>query len=204
MNGHTHMIGGMLAGAVLAPIVGQIGTHLLPFVAAAALAAPLPDIDHPGSMYGRFVPLPGVAKVFGRIEPYVRGPFGNGERSFGHVGRRVPFGVLWHRGPTHSVAMALVFGTVGYLAASRVVPALALCLGVGILTGYLSHLALDELNVSGEHFLWPLNRRELRLRWPSFRVGSGWETVLALGMLVLAFWRLEPHVATLAVRSLVR
>lgn len=204
MNGHTHMIGGALAGAVLAPIVGQVGPHLLPFVAAATLAAPLPDIDHPGSMYGRCVLLPGVAKVFGRIEPYVRGPFGNGERSFGHVGRRVPLGILWHRGPTHSVTMALVFGAVGYLVASRVVPASALCLGVGILAGYLSHLALDELNVSGEHLLWPLNRRELRLRWPSFRVGSGWETILALGMLVLAFWRLEPHVAALAARSLVR
>lgn len=203
MNGHTHMLGGLLSALALAPIVGQGGPHLLPFAAAAALAAPLPDVDHPGSMYGRFVPLPGVAKVFGRIEPYVRGPFGNDRKSFGHVGRRVPFGILWHRGPTHSVVMALGFAGAAYLVAGRVLPSLAVVVDAGVLVGYLSHLALDEMNVAGERLLWPLTRRELRLRWPSFRVGSAWEIVLALAMLGLAVWRLEPHVATLAVRSLV-
>ena len=197
VNGHTHMIGGLLSALALGPVVGHGGPHLLAFAAVAALAAPLPDVDHPGSMYGRFVPLPGIAKVYGSIEPYRAGPFGNGRKSFGHVGRRLPGGILWHRGPTHSLVMAGVFGGLAYLVAGHFTPGLAWIVGLGVLLGCLSHLALDELNVAGEHLLWPLVGKELRLRWPSFRVGSVWETALFVAMAGGAFLLLRGEVGVL-------
>ena len=193
VNGHTHMVGGLLIGAALAPVLRESGGHLIPWLAAAALAAPLPDLDHPASMYGRFLPLPGVAKVSGCLEPYVPGPFGNGGQTFGHVGRRTPFGVLWHRGPLHSILMATAFGAAAFLAASHFAPALDVTVGLGVLLGYLSHLALDELNVAGEHLLWPLVGRELGLPWPSVRVGSVGEATLFAAMSLAAAALLSPH-----------
>ncbi|MCL6595829.1 MAG: metal-dependent hydrolase [Firmicutes bacterium] len=183
MNGHTHIVGGLLAGAVAASALGQSGAHLLPFLAASALAAPLPDVDHPGSMYGRYVPLPGVARVGGKVERYEPGPFGNGSRSFGHVGRRIPGGVLWHRGPTHSLVAAGIAGIVALVVLLAAARGLAATVALGVAVGYLSHLALDELNVSGERLLWPLSGREIRLRWPSVRVGSLGEAAVLLLML---------------------
>lgn len=197
VNGHTHILGGLLVGAAVVQLAGQTGPHLLPFLVVAALAAPLPDVDHPESMYGRFVPLPGVAKVNGSLEPYRSGPFGNGGKSFGHVGRRLPGGILWHRGPTHSLVMAGVFGAMAYYVAGHFAPGLAWTVGLGVLLGCLSHLALDELNVAGERLLWPLWGKEARLRWPSFRVGSAWETVLFVAMAGAVFLLLRGEVGLL-------
>ena len=204
MNGHTHIVGGLLVGALLAPILGQTGPHLAPFLVAAALAGPLPDVDHPGSMYGRFVPLPGVARVYGKLEPYVGGRFGNGQRSFGHVGRRVPGGIIWHRGPVHSAPMGLAFGALAGLIALHFAAAWVWTIGFGVLAGFLSHLALDELNVSGEYLLWPFVRKELRLKWPSWRVGSAWEVLVLVVMLAGIVGLLRPDVAHLALRAVGR
>lgn len=204
MNGHTHVVGGLLAGAAVAPLFGESGAHLVPFLVAAALAGPLPDIDHPGSMYGRWVPLPGVAKVYGRIEPYVRGPFGNDQRSFGHVGRRIAGGILWHRGPVHSVLFALVFGALAWAVTAHFAFTLAWPVAAGVVVGCLSHLALDELNVSGEHLLCPFVRKELRLKWPSWRVGSAWEFVVLVAMLAAVAGILRPEVVHLTLRAVGR
>ena len=201
LEGRTHILGGLVLGAALAPVVSP--GHALAFVLAAALAGPLPDIDHPGSMYGRFLPLPGVVKNYGRIEPYRQGPFGNAAHSFGHVGRRTPFGTLWHRGPTHSVLGCLAFGLLAFAIAHALAPALALWIGLGIALGALSHLALDEMNVSGERLLWPFVNRELRLRWPSVRVGSAGEWGFA-ALLLLAAVFLVPRLVNVHIFQVLR
>jgi len=190
LEGRTHILGGLVAGAALAPILSP--EHLLPFVVAAALAGPLPDIDHPGSMYGRYVPLPGVVKNYGKVEPYKGGLFGNTAHSFGHVGRRTPFGILWHRGPTHSLVFAAVFGVVAFLIVHALAPAVALAIGLGIAVGALSHLALDEMNVSGEHLLWPLSGKEIRLKWPHIRVGTAGEILVVVGLIIVGAFTI-PH-----------
>lgn len=184
-NGHTHLLGGLAAGALLAPAFAS--GHLIVLLAAATLAGPLADIDHPGSMYGRWVPLPGVAKVNGHIEPYRRGPFGNSQKSFGHVGRVLPGGIMWHRGPTHSITMALVFTAIFYFLARHFIPADALAIGVGVFAGYLSHLVLDALNVSGQELLWPYTRKSMRPPWPHIRVGSIGETVTVVALVGVLF-----------------
>lgn len=151
-------------------------------------------------MYGRLLPLPGVARMYGRLEPYTPGPLGSGGRSFGHVGRQTPFGILWHRGPMHSILMAAVFAAAAFLAGLQFAPALAWTVGLGVALGCLSHLALDELNVAGEHLLWPLVRRELRLPWPSVRVGTVGEATLFAAMSLGAAALLSPYMSsTLAV-----
>lgn len=183
MEGHTHILGGLVLGAALAPVISP--AHALAFVVASSLAGPLPDIDHPGSMYGRFVPLPGVVRNYGKVEPYRSGPFGNTAHSFGHVGRRIPFGILWHRGPTHSVAFSIFFGLVAALVAHTLIPTAAVAIGLGVAVGALSHLALDEMNVSGARLLWPLSPKEIRLRWPHIRVGTAGEFLVIVGLVVL-------------------
>lgn len=188
MNGHTHLLGGLLAGMVAAPLLGF--GHPAALIIASALAGPLADVDHPGSWYGKFVPLPGLARVKGHIEPYFRGRFGNDWLARGQVGRATPFGVMWHRGPTHSVAAAVATGVLGFLGALGAVPHMAVAIGIGVVVGYLSHLGLDALDIMGQQMLWPFNRKRVALRWPRIPVGSGGEALVAVllagGILLLA------------------
>lgn len=80
---------------------------------------------------------------------------------------------LPHRGPTHSLAMAGLWGALGGLLWGD--PTLA----GAWLAGYLSHLFLDALTPSGIPWLWPFSPHRLRLA--HWRTGSAWD----LGMLVL-------------------
>lgn len=181
MNGRTHLIGGLLAGALLAPAF-----HFSwPFLAASALAGPLPDIDHPGSMYGRLIPLPGVVVRRRRLEAYVLPSLFGPSRMGGRAGRELPGGgVLLHRGPTHSLAAALAAGLLASLVPLAWGSGPSPPLGLGVWLGYLSHLALDLLNMSGIQILWPFRRKAIRLRWPRVRVGSLGERVI-FGLLLL-------------------
>jgi membrane-bound metal-dependent hydrolase YbcI (DUF457 family) len=80
---------------------------------------------------------------------------------------------------------------------------LALWVGLGIALGALSHLALDEMNVSGERLLWPFVNRELRLRWPSVRVGSAGEWGFA-SLLRLAAGFLVPRLVNVHILQVLR
>jgi len=200
MNGHTHILGGLAAGAIAAPALAF--GHVPAFLIAAALAGPLADIDHPGSMYGKFIPLPGVAKANGQLEPYRRGYFGNGQRSFGRVGRRVPFaGIIWHRGPTHSLVAAGAVTILAFIAAFVATVhgaffangGLAVSIALGVLVGYLSHLILDAFNVMGQELLWPFSRQRFKvgpLHIPVGSLGEAMVGVALVGVLLLA----APHV----------
>lgn len=189
MNGTTHMLGGALAALAVAPLVPH--PMVIPFVVSAALAGPLADIDHPGSTYGRYLPA-GVAKIKGAVVPYswrLRQ-----EHRFLLVGRRVPFaGVMWHRGPTHSFLAMLVTAGLATAATVAVAPGYAGIVGLGVLLGYGSHLALDAINPTGQMLWWPFNHRMVGppKRWPRVRVGSIGETAIAAVMLggLLFLWR---------------
>lgn len=182
MKALTHFVGGAVAGLAAASLVSP--ALLVVVVATATLAAPLPDIDHPGSTYGRWIPLPGVARVHGHVEPYHRGIGGNAEDSFGHVGRITPFGIGWHRGGMHSLFASVVAALLLGGLADHVHPGWGVAVGLGTLAGMLSHLALDALNISGQAWLWPFSSKRIRFRWPHIRVGSGGEFLVLTGLAV--------------------
>ena len=194
MNGHTHILGGIAAGAIAAPALAF--GHVPAFLIAAALAGPLADVDHPGSMYGRWLPLPGVVRVGGHMESYRSGPFGNSHESHGQVGRTVPFGILWHRGPTHSlvaagIAMVMAF-MVAFIATFHGSAGLAGAIALGVFVGYLSHLLLDGFNIMGQELLWPFSRRRYKIGPLHIPVGSLGET-MAVVMLVGVLFLTIPH-----------
>lgn len=101
------------------------------------------------------------------------------------AGRRTPV-VSWsiqalfgHRGVMHSL--------LGALLVSWLVPVLAGYLGLSIsrevvLTGYLSHLALDTLTPGGILWLWPL---PWKIAIPLVRTGGGLEKAVVAPLLVL-------------------
>ncbi len=186
MNVHTHWVGGLAAGAVVAPLAPAHAALVV--LATAVFAAPLPDLDHPGSTYGRFVPLPGVARIHGQVEPFRPGPFGNSRASLGQVGRRTPWGIGWHRGGMHSLVATAASVVVLGVAAQLVYPGWGGEVALGVAVGMLSHLALDALNSMGQAWLWPFTPHRFRLPWPRIPVGGlGEWAVLALlvGGLVL-------------------
>jgi inner membrane protein len=180
MRALTHWVGGLAAGVAAA---GLWPAHAGWVVAAACLAGPLPDVDHPGSVYGRWVPLPRVARVAGRVVPYRRDV-----PAFGQVGFRTPWGIVWHRGACHSVgAVGLMAAGAGLLVA-RVAPEAAAAVATGVAAGAASHLALDSLNRMGQALGWPWTRRRFRAPWSRWPVDSGVDTVVLLGLAGWLAW----------------
>lgn len=66
MEGKTHIVGGLAAGALYLNLGGAVGHEAL-FFGSLALGALIPDIDHTGSLIGRKVPLIDniISTVFG-------------------------------------------------------------------------------------------------------------------------------------------
>ncbi|MEL5850028.1 MAG: metal-dependent hydrolase [Candidatus Igneacidithiobacillus chanchocoensis] len=194
MDGSTHFPIGLLAGLEVAskfpllqaslPYAYPGGLFLL--AGAAAVASLLPDIDHPKSRLGRFVPLPSAERF-------------NGPNAPPKVGRRIPFTgiVIWHRGPTHSLlAAAIVF--VGIWLAF-VGHGYAFPVALMALVGYLSHLAVDLFNYTPEWLFWPFvggKRGKWVLPWPKMQAGGAGDHVIgamaSLGVLLVVAGRLTP------------
>lgn len=171
MTYHTHLVGALAFAAAFA--AGRPLPAAAVLLAAAVVAAPLPDLDHPGSTYGRFVPLPRVARRDGAVVPYRRGG-----RSVGHVGFRLPCGILWHRGPLHSLTAGFAAVALATEAGLHWWPAYASVLALGVAIAWLSHLPLEGLTVAGQAWLWPFTARKFRLPgWP-VRVGTWGETAV--------------------------
>ena len=196
MEMRTHWLGGLAASAATVSALHFTSLpSLMVFLGTAMLAGPLPDLDHPGSTYGRFVPLPRVAEVHGHVEPYRA----RNQDNFGHVGFRTPFGIGWHRGGYHSVSAGLLTAAAAGAIAHWVVPAYTMTVALAVLVGFLSHLILDGFNMMGQALLWPLARRRYHLAWPRFRVGSMGETLVTIALLGgLAWWAIGalPHFMT--------
>jgi len=127
VTGYTHLSAGALAGAVIGRLAGE------PLLGAAvgAVAALLPDIDHPGSLVGRRVPvLPALLSV-----------------------------ITGHRTVTHTVWFCLaVAAGAGVLAVSLAGWAWA-WLSAPTFCGALSHLLLDGCTRSGVRPFAPLPMR---------------------------------------------
>jgi len=160
---------------------------LAPFLVSAALAGPLADVDHPASMYGRFIPLPGV--ILGSKEGLRAWTpsFGFRDGHGGRVGREIlPKVILWHRAQTHSLGAAAIAAAATALLCWLFFRQALLPVTLGVCVGYLSHLALDLINISPIMLWWPFSRKTAHIRWPRIRVGSPWEwlvtAALALGM----------------------
>src|SRR5690242_13202124 len=66
MEGKTHIVGGLAAGALYLDLGGSVGQEAL-FFGSLVLGALIPDIDHTGSSIGRKIPLIDniISSVFG-------------------------------------------------------------------------------------------------------------------------------------------
>lgn len=167
MTGKTHAAAGAFAGAT----VGRIAGDPLVGAAAAALAALLPDVDHPGSYAGR------------RLRPV-------------SVLLEMTTG---HRTVTHTVWFCVAAGILAALASVFVRPytsALGLAsvrwppwpaAGLYAFLGSLSHLALDALTRSGVEPLAPV--LPIRVRGP-LETGDPLVELPAAALFALAALRL--------------
>jgi inner membrane protein len=123
MMGYTHAAGGAFAGATAGSAFGD------PMLGAAvgALAGLLPDIDHPGSMLSRKVPVIPV----------------------------VVSAVAGHRQLTHTVWFGLAMAILAAVFLAGFAPDRA-HLAVAVFAGALSHVILDGLTRGGVRPLAPL------------------------------------------------
>lgn len=184
MTGKSHLIVGVASAVLADSFTGLVAAHPLPLpalpvnvdrvdaaltwavvLAAAALGALLPDIDHPESTIAHDV---GLARGHGWLTDLVGGGF------------RALLG--GHRGFTHSAVMALLVS----LAAAGLRPWLGAA-PLGFAAGYVSHIVADMLTKEGVRLWWPITRREVGLgpRWLRFRTGTVWE-YLTVGVWVAA------------------
>lgn len=159
MNGKEHLFVGLAAAA---PIAALDQEAAIPILAAAALGSLMPDLDCPGTLSRR---LMGLFTALGAIAaaPFIvsheLGATWPPELptlppAIPIAGGLVVLGIrmLRHRGPTHTVEVALAAAALAALAmvlANRAWPGAA-GLGFGpvvalaLLIGYLSHLVADR------------------------------------------------------------
>lgn len=181
--GPTHALGGATALAALSTLTGHPDQAPVWAFGVAALAALVPDADNGrGSMLNRIYFLPIKAATL----------------------------PLWagaaHRGRTHSLLGTAFFGLIVafwiwlFNAASAAAgqPSdlpLTIILGAA-LVGYLSHLALDLMNVPGMLLLWPLPLRIFfppwrQLRFPTASIRENF--LVSLPMTAFAGWFAIQH-----------
>ncbi len=80
---------------------------------------------------------------------------------------------LGHRGLMHSIIIPIILYLLLFM--------INLDIAIAVSFGYLSHLILDSLTVSGVRLLWPLKKRLKGF----IRVGSLWENVLFIALLMV-------------------
>jgi inner membrane protein len=185
---------GASVGVVLA---GGIRQQALPVIAIAAGSALLPDLDvktstasgwlrSAGALAGTVLSLGAAGAVYQRghdplvavvtgIVAWIVVPLA--------LSLLAPWRYLGHRGPFHSIPMALLVGFLAYLVAGRADVAIA------VVAGWLSHLVADDLTHLGQPLLWPLSDRLVHVTPRPFRFRSGsWvEWPLSAGALLLVF-----------------
>jgi len=166
VTGKTHAAAGALAGSLVGKVVGDPVSGL----AAGALAALLPDVDHPGSWAGRR--LRPVSVLLEAVA---------GHRTVAHT--------VWFCLGV-SALLAFLAGVLGAYASALpfplplwIPPRLA---GLYAFAGALSHLALDALTRSGVEPLAPV--LPLRVRGP-LETGDPLVELPAAAMLALAALR---------------
>lgn len=95
------------------------------------------------------------AATFGALLPDIDHP-----KSF--IGNKVPivsdmlYNTIGHRTLTHSLIFAFVVGIIGMI--------FNLWIGIGLTLGVVSHIALDMIGPHGVAFLYPFNKKRIRMR----------------------------------------
>lgn len=151
MNYKTHRLGGVCAGFLVSNIMFQgdfsVEKFMLSsvFITGSYIGSMIPDIDHPNSFIG---------KKFKIISWSVNKTFK-------------------HRGFIHSPLFWLIYTIFtmfisNYFQGFSQILYYQFCLGSSI--GFLSHLLLDSLTLSGIPLLYPLSKKSFRLA--KFRTGK--------------------------------
>lgn len=178
MRGHTHVLVGAAAGAALAaPLLPMIGRPAgIVLVGSAALASLMPDLDHPYSLAGRWVPQILAPACF-------QGPYHCGRRWFWLV-------TIWHRNEFHSIGAAGILAAIPVVLLLRINSLFVVLVSCAIFLGYCSHLLLDLVNVTPQMLFWPFSKCHFKPRWWSgVRENSGLgklsETLVSLPALLV-------------------
>lgn len=162
MTGKAHRVGGMVAGIVTSTLLfsGPFEEKALiisvPLIIMSVVGSLLPDLDHPSSTLGRkfkFISYP-LSSVFG------------------------------HRGFIHSPFFCLLIGLLMQFFYDKVpveYQHIYLGMSLGVFVGYLSHLALDFLTVSGIPLLSPISKKKYRL----MKLKSGRHESIVMGTLAV-------------------
>lgn len=199
MTGKTHLAGGLAIGLSAGIVTGLlnndylvVGNVAIPMailaVIACGLGGILPDIDEPNAMVSN---LP--KKSIGMVNQTLR------KKGVEGVARALISGILMllnlvtrslaglvkgivgHRGATHwmisGVGVAMAFGLLGLLFGY---PEFGLFLWVG----YVSHILLDAMTLSGVEMWQPFNDHKVHLLPPGLRVRTGSFVDFGLTMLL--------------------
>lgn len=161
----SHATIGAASGAAVAALTAD---DLLIGVLIGGVAGLLPDLDHPGSTFGRLLP-----RWWHRMTP-------------------------GHRGPTHTIwwclLAAVAVQAIANWSSGGDAPGVW---GLATLAGALSHLFTDCLTTHGAPVFAPVSRRRVRLLGPlSFPAGSRREyltaTLLVAGLCFVTWQNVTP------------
>lgn len=169
MTGRTHAATGAVAALGAAAVLDLPPSAVLVLAVVGLVSAYVPDVDHPSAVAARALP-PFSWLVCWAVRAL----------SVRVVG-------VAHRGITHSVLAAVVWGVlVGACTAFWVVPVAAVCTGVFGTVGYLAGVLGDVPTRTGlRYVLWPVR---VQVRWPHwlrFRTGGTAERWVFRGLLVV-------------------
>jgi membrane-bound metal-dependent hydrolase YbcI (DUF457 family) len=152
MMAFSHAPSGAAVWLPLAAASGVPAGTNLACAAVAAVAALLPDLDHPSAFLARAIPGGGV------LARVVAGVTGG------------------HRRGTHTIVAALIVGMVCTALAAGTPWAAARTAAAAVFVGYLVHIVGDCLTYGGCPVFLPFSRRRFSARL--FRTGSTFETLI--------------------------
>lgn len=162
--GRTHAATAAVAGLAVAATADLAVTAVPVLAGVGWLSGYVPDVDHPGSWAGRLLP------------PACWAVRAVSVRTVG----------LAHRGLTHSLFAALVWGlSAGALSALWLLPLAAAWTGAFAFVGYMAGVLGDvPTKQSLQHVLWP---SRVQVRWPywlRFRTGGHVERWIFRGLVL--------------------
>ena len=161
MTAKTHILGGLLAGELLALATDVSAPRdIALLMAGAAAGALVPDIDHVNSKISR-------SSVASQITSYAVAA------------------VTHHRGFIHT-PLFVAACTAALTAASFLGLPYGRLLTMALAAGMLSHLLLDTLNPGGIMWLWPVSKRRISLA--PIRTRSAGELLVMAALLLLVLW----------------
>ena len=157
MKGHTHLFGGMMVGATTAYMIAgnDLGVVGLSAV-TGGIGGLFPDIDHPESLLGRWIPI--IPRLLNK---------GFGHRTF-----------------THSLILPIIFaGITAWIILSSIVSGRYLPIMMSFLLGYITHLIQDTLTKGGVPWGYPFIKKKISAL--PMRTGSPFEGIVTFMLLAV-------------------